>query len=1364
MKRIVVLILVLLASAVQVEAIYFRHLSTRDGLSQNSVMSIYQDELGRMWFGTEEGVSMYDGKSVVRFKHSDQGVDGGELPMGNETFPITGDGAGNIYFCSDQMLLHYSMRRETFECVRSSGIATIYCHDSHLLVGAADSVYRYHPDSGQMEFLFASGAKTISITKIYIDSKQQMWIGTRSGLFVVAPDGRLREVVPDRDIYELMEDSQSNLWIATRTEGLFKRSKEGILTRYVHRRDDQQSIAHNQIRSFAEDDYGNIWIGTFLGLCRYDPATDGFVTYRKDNLPGSLHNSSVFSTFKDKQGTIWIGTYYGGVHYFNPHTDLFSYHSDDRSRNDCLSHFFVGNIAEDESGNLWICTEGGGLNFFDRTSGKFTYYMTDRSHSDVNAIAHNNIKCIAFDSKRNRLYIGTHTGGLSVFDTATKRFDNFVTNHPELHQTIGNIITNVALIDNQYLIVNANRGLFKLDLDDYSIEQMLVDGRQMMYDNVRVDRSNRVWTARHNGIYCFDSRSTVGKLRFSSGERGLGQSAPYALFFDRNDRMYVGTLGSGLFGYDSQTDSFVPYTVQNGLLQGNYCYNIAQSQNGQIVVMTDKGLAFIDVENQHSRFVDLSVLPVAGFNKGCGLLVCTNSQIVAGSVSGLIAFYDTDLFDTPLDYDIYFSSLTVNDEPVAPNDRSRILRESLPYTDRLVLSHKQNNLIFRFSSNNYTNTPSCALYQYRLEGVDNRWYSNDSGQITYTNLRPGRYRLVVREMSERESEEKKQIAMQIVIRSPWYANTVAYVFYVLIVCAIAIFIFRSRRQKLLLQTKLEIERSGREHVEQLNQQKLQFFSNISHEFRTPLTLIIAQIDNILQNSRMQPSVYNRLLRVNKNAQQLQNLVSELLDFRKLEQNHVLLKVANHNIVPFIQQIYLSFGELASSRNVSYRFTASNNSIECMFDPNQMQKVFYNLLSNAFKFTDNNASIEVNVSQTDTSVTVRVIDNGRGIAKENLDRIFERFYSVGNSSTNLADQPSTGIGLAIVKGITLLHHGTVEVESTVGCGTVFTVTLLKGSDHFAPDQIADTGRSNFVQAVSIDTDSPPLESASPAVSVATEVNKTDTDAQSSDQTADRTQDLQPQSDDTQRKVLLVEDNEELLTILCEIFAPLYTVSTARDGAEGVEVARSEMPDLIVSDIMMPTMTGTEMCMKLKNDFDTCHIPIVLLTALTSVEQSIDGLHRGADDYIGKPFNIEALLARCNNLVRNRAILKKKFAGQSDFNLQSLANNPIDQKFLDTVNTIIERNFDNPDFDSNMLASELAVSRSSLYAKFKSLTGLTPNDFVMNRKMARAAFLLRNRPQMQIAEIAYSLAFGSPRYFSRCFKEQFGCPPAEYRKGE
>ncbi|WP_274225158.1 ATP-binding protein [Bacteroides fragilis] len=540
---------------------------------------------------------------------------------------------------------------------------------------------------------------------------------------------------------------------------------------------------------------------------------------------------------------------------------------------------------------------------------------------------------------------------------------------------------------------------------------------------------------------------------------------------------------------------------------------------------------------------------------------------------------------------------------------------------------------------------------------------------------------------------------------------------------------------------LEKERIEKEHIEEMNQAKLRFFTNVSHEFRTPLTLIISQVELMLQKNTIPPSLHNSIFRIRKHAQQMKLLISELLDFRKFDQNYIQLKLSEQSLNTFLEEVYLSFSAYASQKSISYHLKLLEQDISIWIDDWQMRKVLFNLLSNAFKHVPDKGEISILTSTTPDQVVIAVKDSGNGISKEEQERIFDRFYQANNR--NKAIHVGTGIGLALTKSIIQLHHGTIEVESELNEGSCFIVKLPKTRDCFEKD-----------------TEVVFLESPEKEPMVQENTIPDENFMKKDDSTFET-----PLIDEREekRKVLLVEDNVELLQVLKEIFSSLYQVVTAANGEEGLKQAFAEVPDLIVSDVMMPVMTGTEMCLKIKNNINLCHIPVVLLTALDTVDQNIEGLRRGADDYITKPFNAKILITRCNNLIRNRLLMQSRFAKDQILEINLLAANPIDKGFLDRVIKVVDKHIDNEDFDIGVLCQELGMGRTLLHTKFKALTGMTPNEFILNHRLKIASLMLKNEPYLQVAEISDRLGFGSPRYFSRCFKNQYNVTPMEYRKG-
>ena len=663
------------------------------------------------------------------------------------------------------------------------------------------------------------------------------------------------------------------------------------------------------------------------------------------------------------------------------------------------------------------------------------------------------------------------------------------------------------------------------------------------------------------------------------------------------------------------------------------------------------------------------------------------------------------------------------------------MTDILAKTSDIYLSYKQNNITVEFASFNYNNDRN-RLFEYRLEGFDKAWTQTTGTTITYTNLPPGEYILRARPLAGKENLDE-EVHLNIHVSAPFYATVWAYFFYLLCLLGVMIAFIRFKTRQAALKSSLEFERKEKERIEELNQVKLRFFTNISHEFRTPLTLILGQIEVLMQMD-LGTTIYNRILRIYKNAWHMRNLISELLDFRKQEQGYLKLKVEEQNLVTFTRQIYMCFYEYAQKKEITYRFDNVEETISVWFDSKQLQKVIFNLLSNAFKYTPNKGSIRVEVRMLASQAIVSVCDTGVGIPEEHISKIFERFYQTDNSSSFTL---GTGIGLALAKGIMNMHHGKIDVESTVGKGTKFTLSLPLGNRHFSDEEMATVESRESV----IISEAVPMLPFEQIMDVEEEKTKVQENIKEEDKPI----------------ILLVDDNEELLSMLEDLFLPIYKVYIAHDGREGLEMARQIQPDLIISDVMMPEMSGKELCYKIKTNVELSHISVVLLTAQTSVEYVVEGLMFGADDYVTKPFNVKVLIARCNNLIKNKKRLIAHYAGKTitESPVAEAINERDKELLAKCVN--IKENFENPAFDVTALASELCVGRSKLYMQFKQMTGLTPNEFILKIKLDEAMSLLKNHPELNISEISIRLGFSSPRYFSKSFKAFFGVAPQTVR---
>lgn len=1311
---------------------YFKKLGMKDGLSNSSVLAIYQDTLGRMWFGTNEGVNVYDGKQIYQYKSYDFIDNQSEKKkiINGTVNHIVGDSHGNIFMCNNGALIKYDIRKEILKGISSSQVGALVTVNGAVWCTIRDSLFRYDDQTDSLRFL-----RKLNTPPIWCIEKvgDRIWIGTAKGLYLFESN-KVRCVLPNVEIFSLFVSSRQELWIASRMKGLYRIDRNGVLKKEEK---SGSRVVSEQIRDFIEDDQHNIWFGTFDGLQVYNPYSDTYSVYRPSSHPGSLEHPSVFSLYKDRQGTIWVGTYYGGVNYFNQERDIFNYYPYNKFDRNGLSFPIIGQMVEDKDYDLWICTDGGGVDHMNRKTGVFTRYTA----SNKNSILHNNTKSITYDEAHDQIYIGTYTGGVSRYDRKSGQFYNYLTEYQRTGKGPNQIIYHVLFSDG-WLYVSARNGLWRLSPEKNEFER-LDEGR--LFLTFSIDREGYIWLASESELY----RMRVG--HWNHVERiNLDQytdcKARITKILEAEDGMiYISTLGDGVFTYNYKTEVWKHHTAQKDNLLSDFCYNMAETPSNSILITSDKGISIYSPFNHSMYSIELGLKGgISAITEGCGILVSQDDLIYVGGVDGMISFREKDLCaEQEKTAELYFSNLYINNAKVRPGDESDVLTSSLSFTNQLDLSYDQNNLMIEFARSNYVEHERNVRFQYKLEGFDKEWVSTDQFRINYTNLSPGDYVLKVRELeNEIKGGSYTEIELNITIHRPWFATFWAFLAYFVIAGGILYGFWRIKNARRMLALSLAKEKDEKERIEEINKMKLRFFTNISHEFRTPLTLIIGQIEMLLQLDKLNPAMSKRLQGIYKNAMSLRFLITELLDFRKQEQGFMTLKVECVDGVSFIKNIYQLFTEYARIKDITYTFDCADDKVELWFDPVQMQKVIFNLLSNAFKYTSKGGHIKISIKRLQRSVEIAVSDTGCGIPPELLSKIFERFYQVdGTSQKGIL---GSGIGLAFAKGIVEAHRGEIKLESVLGEGSCFKIHLLIGNAHFSSQEL----EHEKVLAPALDPD---WKGMLMSEELLPQEFETDRDDESEEEKSGKP------------SILLVEDDEEVLEMLVSIFSPTYVVHKAINGQIGFDMACQLHPDIVVSDVMMPVMSGKEMCYKIKNCLELAYIPVILLTAQSSEDYTIEGYMFGADDYITKPFNVKLLLARCSNLLNNRQMLLKKAVRQEKNISQEIGGlTAMDQKLLDMATEIIKQNFDNADFDMNMLATELNMGRSKMFTRLKEVVGLTPNEFTLKLKLEEALRLLQDEPQYNISEISYQLGFTSPRYFSRCFKSFYGVSPLNYRK--
>lgn len=1318
---------------VRAQDISFRHLTDNDGLSHYSVTSIYQDERGLMWFGTTNGINLYNGRSIKVYKYD---RNSSNCICNSYIRQITGDRNGTIYFGTQSGISAYNIKEEKFSTLLTKQSTNIFFYE-HLYMAYKNQLFKY--DGKKFDLFYELPNKHNNISTIHI-SKDSILIGTsQSGLYILSHQ-QLSHPIPQGNIKDIFKDSSGCYWITNSTEGTgLYLIENGKLHNFQCIEDDPYSITSNFTHRCCEDKQGNIWIGTFDGLTKYNKQEKRFIRHKKKEHDKSLTHSSIWSLYCDDQGTIWAGTYFGGINYFNPEKRVYYEYVTSTKENDGLSSGIICRMTEDQDSNLWICTEGGGLNKYNRKNHTFQWY---KHNSKQNSISHNNVKAIYYDREHQTLWLGTHLGGLNKMDIKTGYFTHYKYSKEDTTSIPSNIISDIIPY-NDYLLLATHNGIGVFNPQNGRCRPLLQNADDAAITKftigLLIDHLGILWiTNNHNGVcaYNFETKELSVYKHYHSIEHSLSSNHINSIYEDSQGKLWFCTNESGIDLYHRETNLFENFNVLQNGLSSNLVYNVCEVDSNKILITTDKGISILDYQTK--KCTNYTNLPLVSLKENA-LYRTKDNEFFVGGVSGMISFTQNSTKAFSRTYKLFPSRLTVNEQEISVGDNSGILSQSLSSTKLITLRPDQNVFNIEYAMTDYIPFNEDVIL-YRLEGFSDKWAPmNKQNTITYTNLSPGIYTLTVK-AENKKSELISENHLQIKVLPPFYRTTWAYCFYLLCAASITYYLIRLYKHRIKLQESLKYEKKRIEDIEKLNQAKLRFFTNISHEFRTPLTLIIGQMEVLLQIGSLLPTVYNKILRVYKNCLQLKELINELLDFRKQEQGYMSIKVSEQNIVDFIYEYYLLFQGHAQKQKITFSFLKASDDIRLWYDAKQMQKVMNNLISNAFKNTKEGGYISISVKKRNQEVLIEITDNGKGISPKDIERIFDRFYQT-EQLDSLSSSPGTGIGLALTKGIIELHHGTIEVFSELNEGTTFCIHLKCGNSHFTSEQIELNENEKLCKTEII------KQEIQQSFLMEQEIEKTENETITKKST-----------------ILIVEDNEPLRKMLSEIFEKFYIVITATNGNEGLKKVQSEQPDIVLSDVIMPQMSGTELCQAIKKNMDTCHIPVVLLTAKTGVEHTIEGLKMGADDYITKPFNINILLSRCNNLVNNRIMLQEKFSRQPQVTPYILATNEMDKSFVEKAMNIIEKHIDNTNFKVDMLAEEIGIARTKLFTKIKAITGQTPFDFIMTIRLKRAAVMLKNNPELNISEIADRLGFSTPKYFSKCFKEKYNITPQEYRKEE
>ncbi|MCT4591407.1 MAG: response regulator [Carboxylicivirga sp.] len=1327
------LLLYALSGFAQTQQIKFNHFLVDQGLSQSSVLCIEEDSLNRIWFGTRNGLNCFDG--VSNKVYNSLPGDSTSL-LGHYVLELLVDGQ-HLWVLTRKGISRLDFKTSRFEQypVKAS---TIVKYQNKILLGTNKGIAELDWDKKMHSYQkeFSKLLPVINELLVLQDGAllASMRLSKKSEVNLVKyKSGTKIEIANGIKISHFFQDRIGNIWVGTIDGGIYAYDEN--LDEIAHYNVDN-GLCSNVVYEISQDNQGKIWIGTLNGLSILNPENGAIQNYTANSKNiYSLSHDAIFSILFDSNNNAWVGTYYGGVNYCNLKADVYYHYSTQLEGTYRLSNDMVTQMVEDNNHKIWAGTEGGGINIIDKTNNKVKYF------TKKDGLSGNNIQSIYFDGEET-MYIGTHNDGFNVVNILTNKVQRFVNDINDPNTIQSNVISCIVPYQDG-LLLGTNSGVLFFNIEDQTFAPFLDEryGRfnQTIIYSILIDEAGDVWIGTINDLLRYNpTLQTI--VSYSSQEEGqlLNENIVFSIREDHNNNIWVGTFGSGLVKINKTDESCISFTSENSTLQSNFIYEIKESKDGQIWVSTISGLSVYNKTDElfynHQRDEGF---PLKELNKRALLL--DDQRIFVGGINGIISFKEDEFFAESRKAKLLFSSIDVNNQPIQAGDKTGILSQAMVFTDRIILQPEHKTLKINYTTCHYVDDLK-SNYRIKLEGFNKEWLDyGEQTSVTFTNLDAGTYKLRIQAVSPITQKVLTEKDLEIKVIAPVYQRWYAIVFYVFTILVILYWFMRNRFDKLNLSHQLSVEKLNRENEANLTKTKLLFFTNISHEFRTPLTLITGFVEKIFEEKGLPKKIEKSLRTVYMNSQKLNDLVNELLDFRKLEQGHLKLKVSEVNIHQFVKDQIYYFEEYFKREDIEYSSFVQDDIETIWMDRNQMGKVINNLINNSIKYLDKSpAQVNVRVLEDDKCFTISIEDNGCGISESDLKNIFNRFFQGDNSIKREGFSGSSGIGLAYSKGIVDAHHGQLLAESKEGQGSTFSIRLLKGKEHFAEEQILND------LVIDDRADEPSV------------IKEKDNKLRFTEESVVNNE------NDNKMHLLIVEDNADVRLMISALFEDLYHITEAIDGQEGMKLALEKQPDIIISDVMMPNQSGTEMCAKLKRNIETSHIPIILLTAKTSFENKLEGIELGADDYVSKPFSSRMLKARVKNLLQNRIVLQNRYKSEPKLDVSEIAKNKLDLEWMKKLESVIESNIDNEKFDVDYFASEMNISRSNLYRKVKAITGQTPNDFVQSFRIKKAASLLTADPSLNVTDVAYAMGFSSAKYFSQCFRNVYGIPPSKYGK--
>lgn len=1323
----------------------FYLLDTEFGLSNDGVWDVEQDYFGFIWIATPDGLNKYDGTQFVSYKKNNSSLSNNFIKQ----IQLKKD--GNLLLATANGLNLYNLKQEKFEdlgtqnglnkeilsCIyygkndkiiigyeekgikilNKNGELESYTHDQNnrnsissnevssiaqqgdslIWVGTRNNglnkINLHTKKINRIPLIQENPSTPSSINSLYIEKNGNIWIGTNKGLNVITTKGETLNLekseingkgLSDNNVLCFEEDHLGQMWIGTRNGGLniinksdFLSQKSGFMVKWYLPNEDGRSVFNRTVLSLKRDNNNNMWIGTSTGLNFVNPNGEPVKLIRKNNTNQSVSHDRISALATSSNGNIWIGTDGSGVDLFNPNTGTFKHYNHNSHK---ISTDYIISLHEDKKQRLWIGTYQGGLNKLDVKTGKCKYYIKDIPGRE------NNIRMIFEDSREN-IWVATETGGLYVYKDDKDEFD----------------------------FIKSLKNIYVRDLCE--------------------DKNGNLWLATDGlGIIKYEIIRDVSSFYNSKNIKGFKSDNIYSIVPLPNGDILAGTLHEGIIRLNPKNKTIINFNESNGLSNNTVSSMVIENESS-IWLGTFKGISnYNPVNNEIYNLETYNNIQKSKFNIGSAII--SNSGIIYfGGDKGLNVFNPKNIKIKKESHPIVFENLKISNKEVPITNKDGILDQSIQFEDHIILNYNETSLTLDYVTLKYPFVKS-TMYSYKVENYHDQWINtNGAGQVNLTNMPHGEYVLNVKAKFGTGDEVTK--SLKITINPPFWKTPIAILCYAVVMILGVWASMKYYSEHIKLKNLLLFEKKQRQLEHDFNEERIMFYTYFSHELKTPLTLIIAPIEDLIKKEAKNKQK-EKLKLIQKNANDLLQSINQLLEFRKYNLGLSKLVIEKHNLTNCLNQWVQNFNPLAKKRKILLSYSCPTEAFFASFDLEKLHIIVNNLLSNAFKFTKEKGKIHVDLTYDDINFYISVQDTGIGITPEDIEHVFNGFYQ----SNSINSINGVGIGLSLTKNFIELHKGRIEIKSQLKIGSTFSFYIPRNfsifQDSIETEQkpaISDNNSENSTTITAVTTEEL-LDSQTPIVF----------------------------TDENKEVVLLIDDNDDILTYLKELLEEEYNLIFARDGEEGIEKALEYIPDIIISDIMMPKISGIELCNTLKKTMETTHIPVILLTAKGNTEAIKTGYEEGAYDYIVKPFSSDLLKIRIQNILDHKKELRKYFLKKTKIpdgiTKGKSKNLEKEKEFIDKLESIILDHINNDNIDVNIVSQSIAMSRPALTRKLKAVTGLTINKFIIRVKLNKAIELIKEG-DLTISQVSYEVGYNDIKYFRKLFKEEFGQVPSQFK---